>query len=116
MPAAAARASRTRSRAIMAGLPPSRMSVPRPAMLVEMVTDLRRPACEMISPSRCAESALALSTSCLMPSSRSLEAKTSDDSTLVVPTSTGRPSRCRLSSSSRAASDLPLTVLYTASG
>ena len=34
------------------GLPPSRMSVPRPAMLVEMVTAPLRPACATISASR----------------------------------------------------------------
>ncbi len=40
------------SRAMKSGLPPSRMSVPRPAMLVAIVTAPLRPACATISASR----------------------------------------------------------------
>jgi hypothetical protein len=38
--------------ASISGLPPSQMSVPRPAMLVEIVTAPLRPACATISASR----------------------------------------------------------------
>src|SRR6202050_2259287 len=40
------------SRVIASGFPPNRMSVPRPAMLVETVTAPLRPACAMILASR----------------------------------------------------------------
>ena len=55
----------TSCRAIISGLPPSTMSVPRPAMLVEMVTEPLRPAWATISASRwwC----LAFRTLCGMP-------------------------------------------------
>src|SRR5712692_10413132 len=51
------------SRAMKSGLPPSRMSVPRPAMFVAIVTAPLRPACATISAS-CAWY-FALSTTCL---------------------------------------------------
>lgn len=49
--------------AMYSGLPPSRMSVPRPAMLVEMVTAPLRPLCATISDSRSTFSGLAFSSS-----------------------------------------------------
>ena len=49
------------------GLPPRMMSVPRPAMLVAMVTAPMRPAWATISASRAAYSGLAFSSSCLTP-------------------------------------------------
>ena len=55
--------------AIASGLPPSMMSVPRPAMLVATVTAPLRPACATIWASRWWF--LALRTSCRMPSLRS---------------------------------------------
>ena len=45
------------------GLPPRRMSVPRPAMLVAMVTAPLRPDCATISDSRWTFSGLALRSS-----------------------------------------------------
>lgn len=53
--------------AMYSGLPPRRMSVPRPAMLVEMVTEPRRPLCATISASRCTFSGFAFSSSYGMP-------------------------------------------------
>ena len=53
--------------AMYSGLPPSRMSVPRPAMLVEMVTEPFRPLCATISASLCTFSGFAFSSSYLMP-------------------------------------------------
>ncbi len=44
--------SRSTSSASTSGLPPSRMSVPRPAMFVAMVTAPTRPACAMMCASR----------------------------------------------------------------
>ena len=68
------RASRTFKRAMNSELPPSRMSVPRPAMLVAMVTMPLRPACATISASRSTFSGLAFSTWHVMSSSRSISA------------------------------------------
>ena len=65
------------------------MSVPRPAMLVAMVTLPLRPACATISAS-CAWY-LAFSTTCLMPRLRSSVDSRSDFSIDTVPTSVGRP-------------------------
>ena len=59
------RACRPRPRAMNSGLPPSTMSVPRPAMLVEIVTRPRRPAWATISASR--SWCLAFRTWCVMP-------------------------------------------------
>ena len=66
---------------------PSLMSVPRPAMLVEMVTVPGWPARETISAS-CRWN-LALSTLCGIFSRLSMRLKSSEDSTLAVPTRTG---------------------------
>jgi hypothetical protein len=70
-------------------LPPRTMSVPRPAMLVEMVTEPLRPACATI----CASISwnLALSTLCGMPFFFRRSDTTTDFSTEMVPTSTGCP-------------------------
>ena len=72
-----------------AASPPSMMSVPRPAMLVAIVTAPRRPAWATIGASFSWN--LALSTSCLTPRRLSISARSSLFSTLTVPTSTGRP-------------------------
>mmetsp|Transcript_40760 Transcript_40760/g.121592 ORF Transcript_40760/g.121592 Transcript_40760/m.121592 type:complete len:223 (+) Transcript_40760:1970-2638(+) len=53
--------SRSLRRAMNSGFPPRMMSVPRPAMLVEMVTQPLRPDCAMISDSRSTFSGFALS-------------------------------------------------------
>ena len=74
------------------GLPPSRMSVPRPAMLVAIVTAPVRPACATIAASF--SWYLALRTSCLMPRRLSIVDSISDFSTDTVPTRTGRPASC----------------------
>ena len=74
------------------GLPPRMMSVPRPAMLVAMVTAPERPAWATISASR--SWYLAFSTTCLMPRRFSSPEMCSDFSMLTVPTSTGRPASC----------------------
>ena len=68
-------------------LPPRMMSVPRPAMLVAMVTVPSRPALATISASLMC--CLAFSTSCLMPLLCSIADRISDFSTEMVPTSTG---------------------------
>mmetsp|Transcript_8499 Transcript_8499/g.26285 ORF Transcript_8499/g.26285 Transcript_8499/m.26285 type:complete len:232 (-) Transcript_8499:1236-1931(-) len=106
---------RTMRRAMNSGLPPSRMSVPRPAMLVAMVTAPRRPPCATISDSRSTFSGLALSSSCGMLSSESLRLRPSLSSTLVVPTSTGRPFLCMRSTSVITAFHLAVTDLNTTS-
>src|SRR6266511_3393661 len=67
-----------RAQAIVSGLPPRMMSVPRPAMLVESVTAPMRPAWATISASRAANSGLALSSSCLMPRRLSMALNFSD--------------------------------------
>src|SRR5207245_2231438 len=68
---------------------PSTMSVPRPAMLVAMVTAPAWPALATIKASR--SCCLALSTSCGTPRFSSNRASRSDFSTDTVPTRTGRP-------------------------
>ena len=73
-------------------LPPSRMSVPRPAMLVAIVTLFLRPAWATISASWAWY--LAFSTTCLMPRLRSSADSRSDFSIDTVPTSVGRPDSC----------------------
>ena len=65
------------------------MSVPRPAMLVAIVTAPRRPARETISAS-CWWN-LALRTVWMTPARLSIRERTSEASTLVVPTRTGWP-------------------------
>jgi hypothetical protein len=81
-------------RAKYSGLPPSKMSVPRPAMLVEMVTPPKRPAWAMISPS--ARWNLALRTTWGMSCFFSSREITSDLSTFRVPTKIGWPRACRV--------------------
>ena len=68
-------------------LPPRTISVPRPAMLVAMVTAPGRPAFSMMFASR--SCCLAFSTSCAIFFCRSKPARYSDVSMEVVPTSTG---------------------------
>ena len=63
------------------------MSVPRPAMLVAMVTICGRPACATISASRAC--CLAFSTWCGSFSFASIADSSSEFSIEVVPTSTG---------------------------
>ncbi|MCY1305504.1 hypothetical protein D9M70_553120 [compost metagenome] len=65
------------------------MSVPRPAMLVAMVTAPGRPAWAMISASF--SWYLAFRTLCSMPACSSSLETYSEDSMVAVPTSTGRP-------------------------
>ncbi len=65
------------------------MSVPRPAMLVAIVTAPRWPARETISAS-CWWN-FAFRTVWMIPVRRSMRESTSEDSTLVVPTRTGWP-------------------------
>ena len=68
------------------------MSVPRPAMLVAIVTAPGWPARATISASRWWY--FAFSTLCGMPARLSMRDSVSDTSTLTVPTSTGKPSSC----------------------
>jgi hypothetical protein len=70
-----------------AGLPPSTMSVPRPAMLVAIVTIFGRPAWTTISASRAC--CFALRTLCGSPSFLSMLEMSSEFSIDVVPTSAG---------------------------
>ena len=74
-------------------LPPSRMSVPRPAMLVAIVTIPNRPACATISASFSWN--LAFSTTWRTPFRFRISLSSSDFSIDVVPTSTGCFSACR---------------------
>ena len=71
------------------GFPPSMISVPRPAILVEIVTAPYFPACAMISASF--SWYLAFNTLCFMPSFLSIAESCSDFSTEMVPTRTGCP-------------------------
>mmetsp|Transcript_9403 Transcript_9403/g.35206 ORF Transcript_9403/g.35206 Transcript_9403/m.35206 type:complete len:228 (+) Transcript_9403:918-1601(+) len=112
-----ARTSRTYKRAICPAFPPRMMSVPRPAMLVLTVTAPRRPACATMAASRLAASGLALRiATSSTPCSSSASTSISDDSTLVVPTSTGLPESFMLAMSLATALNLPGTVLYTTVG
>ncbi len=90
-------------------LPPSMMSVPRPAMFVATVTWPFRPAIATIDASR--SCCFAFSTSCGMPRFFSRAERISDFSTDVVPTSTGCPVACRSAMSSTTAWNLPETFL-----
>mmetsp|Transcript_36986 Transcript_36986/g.118568 ORF Transcript_36986/g.118568 Transcript_36986/m.118568 type:complete len:325 (-) Transcript_36986:1475-2449(-) len=86
-----ARACLAAMRANKAALPPRRISVPRPAMFVAMVTAPTRPAWAMISDSRCATWGLAFRTRWgIFWFVSSSEIKL-ESSTVVVPTRTGRP-------------------------
>src|SRR5215467_2657736 len=97
--------------AMNSGLPPSMMSVPRPAMLVATVTAPLRPAWATMAASR--SWFLAFSTSCGTPRRLSSRDSTSDFSTLVVPTRTGWPTSYRSTRSSATASNLACAVWYT---
>mmetsp|Transcript_2485 Transcript_2485/g.5420 ORF Transcript_2485/g.5420 Transcript_2485/m.5420 type:complete len:219 (+) Transcript_2485:1070-1726(+) len=108
-------ASRTRNRAMNSALPPKRISVPRPAMFVAMVTAPLRPDCATISDSRSTFSGLALSNSYSIPSSSNNMAICSDRSTDVVPTSTGLPFLCMRAISLRTAFHLPVSERNTTS-
>ena len=77
------------SRVIASGFPPSRMSVPRPAMLVETVTAPLRPACAIIFASR--SCCFAFSTWYGMPVFFKISAIFSDFSIEILPTRTGWP-------------------------
>ncbi|MNC86851.1 hypothetical protein D3C83_25370 [compost metagenome] len=88
--AAASSAASASTRLISgSGLPPSTISVPRPAMLVAMVTILGRPAWITISASRAC--CLAFSTLCGSCSFLSISESISEFSIEVVPTSAGWP-------------------------
>ena len=94
---------------MMSALPPSTMSVPRPAILVATVTDPGRPACATI----CASEAwnFAFRTWCLTPLRvRSLD-RCSLRSTDAVPTSTGCFFSTRSAMSSTTAANLASSVL-----
>mmetsp|Transcript_17814 Transcript_17814/g.45589 ORF Transcript_17814/g.45589 Transcript_17814/m.45589 type:complete len:219 (-) Transcript_17814:1389-2045(-) len=111
VPTADASCLRSQTRASAPALPPSKMSVPRPAMFVERVTAPRLPACAITKPSRLALSARALRTSCAMPSASSATERSSESAMLAVPTSTGLPCTCiRFTSSMKA---LRLPSLFT---
>ena len=87
------------------GLPPRMMSVPRPAMLVAIVTPPLRPAWATISASR--SWYLAFRTWCGMPCRSSISEICSDFSIDVVPTRIGRP----VSWTSRISSRIALILL-----
>ena len=89
------------------------MSVPRPAMLVAIVTAPGSPAREMICASR--SCCFAFSTSWPMPRLRSIFESRSDVSTDAVPTSTGRPDCCNPPISSITASNFACSVRNTKS-
>mmetsp|Transcript_12688 Transcript_12688/g.24063 ORF Transcript_12688/g.24063 Transcript_12688/m.24063 type:complete len:298 (-) Transcript_12688:1412-2305(-) len=107
--------SRSFKRAMNSALPPRIMSVPRPAMLVEMVTAPLRPLWDTISDSRSTFSGLAFRSWKGMPSLVSRPARNSLRSTLVVPTSTGRPSLCMRLISAHTEFHLASSVLNTTS-
>ena len=87
--------------------------MPRPAMLVAIVTAPLRPACATISASR--SCCLALSTLCLMPLRLSMPAIFSDFSMEIVPTSTGCPRWWQSLISSTIAANFSFSVRYTTS-
>ena len=95
--------------AMNSALPPSMISVPRPAMLVAMVMAPFLPACATISASR--SWFLAFSTLKLRVYFCSIFARVSLFSTLTVPTSTGWPFWWHSSTCWITALYLPLTVL-----
>ena len=96
--AAARRRSRRASASSASRLPPSTMSVPRPAMLVAMVTAPGRPACATMCASR--SCCFAFSTSCGTSCFFSRPERNSEVSMDVVPTSAGcsRVTQSRMSS------------------
>ena len=107
--------SRSFNRAIYSELPPRIMSVPRPAMLVAIVTAPLRPAWAIISASRSTFSGLALSNSWGISISLRSRLRSSDFSTLVVPTNTGLPFSCISAHSLAIAPHFPGSVLNTIS-
>ena len=92
---------------------PSLMSVPRPAMLVAMVTVPGLPASATMSASFWCN--LAFSTLCLIFTRVSIRLNNSEVSTEVVPTSTGLPFFTRSSISLMTALNFSRFVLYTRS-
>jgi len=82
-------------------------------MLVAMVTAPARPAWATISASRSTFSGLALSRLWGIACSASSALNSSDFSTLVVPTSTGRPVLCTSAVSRATARHLAVSFLYT---
>ena len=101
-------------RAMNSELPPSRISVPRPAMFVEMVTIPSRPACATISASRSWN--LAFSTTCFTPFFCKIADSRSLFSIDVVPTSTGCPFSCSSAMLSATALYFSFSVRKTTSG
>ncbi len=101
-------------RAMNSGLPPSRISVPRPAMLVAMVTMPDRPACATISASRSWN--FAFSTTWRTPLRCKIPDSRSDFSIDVVPTSTGCPFSCSSAMLSATALYFSFSVRKTTSG
>ena len=89
-------------------LPPSFMSVPRPAMLVAIVTAETFPASATIWASRSCWRAL--STLCGIPASSSIPLRCSDLSIDVVPTRVGWPRSCASRIASRTAASLSVLV------
>ena len=102
---------RSRSSASTSGLPPSKMSVPRPAMFVAMVTAPTRPAWATMCASR--SWFLAFSVSCLMPRLSSKRLRRSELSMDTVPTKHGWPLELRSAISSATALNLASIVRYT---
>ena len=88
--------------------------MPRPAMLVAMVTAPLRPAWATIWASFSWN--LAFRTSCLTPRCFSILLRSSDFSMVMVPTSTGWPFSWCSTMSSMTALYLAAAVLYTTSG
>ena len=80
-------------------------------MFVAIVTAPGAPASAIVSPSRWANSGLALSTVCLMPRRDSSPPSSSETSTEIVPTRTGWPLAWRSSISRATAAHLPSIVL-----
>ena len=89
------------------------MSVPRPAMLVEIVTAPKRPAWATISASRWC--CLAFRTLCLRPCFLSFFESISEVSIEIVPTRTGWPLSLRSRISSTTALNFSRLVLKTTS-
>ena len=106
-----------RSVPIMAKPPAARtsglnlISVPRPAMLVAIVTTCDLPASATISASRWCN--FAFNTLCLIPRNFNIRLNNSETSTEVVPTNTGRPSPTNRVISSITALYFSRFVLYT---
>ena len=80
-------------------------------MFVAIVTAPRRPAWATVSPSRCAYSGFAFSTSCLIPRFLNCSESISETSTETVPTRIGWPVSWRSAISLTTAFHLPSLVL-----